>query len=175
MMPARRHASTNLKEFPHDRHNPPYCRAGNGPLPLRTDDRGRRAFIDGIWAILGHGSVAGLGEALEMSKAGQVRILAITAAERVPDAPEVKTLTEMGNPTVFANWRGFFAAPGTPKEKVAEYNKVLSKMYDTSDWETVRARNGWVNAYKSSDDFYKFLEDQETQVGSLMRELGFLK
>lgn len=116
----------------------------------------------------------GLGEALEMSKAGQVRILAITAPDRLKDAPNVPTLVEMGNPTVFANWRGFFGAPGLSKAKAKAYADILGKMYDTPEWETVRARNGWVNVYKPGDEFYSFLEDQEKQVGSLMRELGFL-
>ncbi len=116
----------------------------------------------------------GLGEALEMSKAGQVRILAITAPERLKDAPDVPTLVEMGNPTVFANWRGFFGAPGLSKAKAKAYADVLGKMYDTPEWETVRARNGWVNVYKPGDEFYSFLEEQEKQVGDLMRELGFL-
>ncbi len=116
----------------------------------------------------------GLGEALEMSKAGQVRILAITAPERLKDAPDVPTLVEMGNPTVFANWRGFFGAPGLSKAKAKAYADVLGKMYDTPQWETVRARNGWVNVYKPGDEFYRFLEEQEKQVGDLMRELGFL-
>ncbi len=117
----------------------------------------------------------GLGEALAMSEAGQVRILAITAPERLKDAPDVPTLTEMGNPTVFANWRGFFGAPGLSKSRTKEYIDVLGKMYATPEWETVRSRNGWVNIYKPGDEFYKFLEDQEQQVGDLMRELGFLK
>jgi putative tricarboxylic transport membrane protein len=116
----------------------------------------------------------GLGEALEMSKAGQVRILAITAPERLKDAPDVPTLVEMGNPTVFANWRGFFGAPGLSKAEAKAYADVLGKMYQTPEWETVRARNGWVNVYKPGDEFYNFLEEQEKQVGDLMRELGFL-
>jgi len=116
----------------------------------------------------------GLGEALEMSKAGQVRILAITAPERLKDAPNVPTLVELGNPTVFANWRGFFGPPGLSKDKAKAYADLLGKMYDTPEWETVRARNGWVNVFKPGDEFYKFLEDQEKQVGNLMRELGFL-
>ena len=36
----------------------------------------------------------GLGEVLEMSKSGQVRILAITAPKRLESAPEIPTLTE---------------------------------------------------------------------------------
>lgn len=117
----------------------------------------------------------GLGEVLEMSKSGQVRILAITAPERLAAAPNVPTLKEMGNDTVFANWRGFFAAPGISQDKVDGFNKVLSKMYKTDQWVTVRDRNGWIDNYKADKDFYKFLENQETLIGDLMRELGFLK
>lgn len=117
----------------------------------------------------------GLGEALEMSKAGQIRVLAITAPERVSDAPDVPTLKEMGNNTVFANWRGFFAPPGTSAEKAKAYADTLKAMYDTPEWEVVRKRNGWVNTFKPNDEFVTFLEEQETTIGDLMRELGFLK
>lgn len=116
----------------------------------------------------------GLGEVLEMSKSGQVKVLAVTAPKRLEAAPDIPTLTEYGNETVFANWRGFFAAPGISEEKVNEWNTALSKMYDTKQWAVVRDRNGWIDNYKADKDFYKFLEDQETQMGALMTELGFL-
>ena len=47
-------------------------------------------------------------------------------------------------------------------------------MYKTSEWETVRARNGWVNIYNPGDKFMVFLAEQEKVIGDLMRELGFL-
>lgn len=117
----------------------------------------------------------GLGEVLEMSKSGQVRILAITAPKRLESAPEILTLTEYGNETVFANWRGFFAAPGTPQAKIDEYREAFDKMYETEQWAVVRDRNGWIDNYKADKDFYVFLEEQELLMGNLMRELGFLK
>lgn len=117
----------------------------------------------------------GLGEVLEMSKSGQVRILAITAPKRLESAPDIPTLTEYGNDTVFANWRGFFAAPGTPQAKIDEYREAFDKMYETEQWAVVRDRNGWIDNYKADKDFYVFLEEQELLMGNLMRELGFLK
>lgn len=117
----------------------------------------------------------GLGEVLEMSKAGQVKILAITAPKRLDAAPNIPTLTEYGNPTVFANWRGFFAAPGVSQEKIDQWNAALTKMYTTDEWKVVRDRNGWIDNYKADKAFYAFLEEQEKQMGDLMRELGFIK
>jgi putative tricarboxylic transport membrane protein len=117
----------------------------------------------------------GFGEALELSKAGTVRILAVTSDERVADAPDIPTLKELGYDATFANWRGFFGAPGLPDEKAQAYADLLKAMYDTPEWETVRARNGWVNLYKPGQEFYTFLEGQEQVIGDLMRELGFLE
>lgn len=117
----------------------------------------------------------GLGEALELSRAGTVRILAISAPKRVPDAPDIATLKEQGSDVVFANWRGFFAAPGTPNSQVREYNKVLRRMYNSDEWEELRQKNGWVNNYIAGPKkFYEFLEAQEKEVGAVLRELGFL-
>ncbi|MBE3866101.1 tripartite tricarboxylate transporter substrate binding protein [Vibrio parahaemolyticus] len=117
----------------------------------------------------------GLGEVLEMSKSGQVKVLAITAPKRLEAAPNIPTLTEYGNETVFANWRGFFAAPGVSQKKIDEWNAAFTKMYNTDEWQVVRDRNGWIDNYKADKAFFAFLEDQEKQMGDLMRELGFLK
>jgi putative tricarboxylic transport membrane protein len=140
-------------------------------IPYDAGGKAMAGLLSGEAAILS----TGLGEALDMAKAGQVRILAITAPEPQTAAPGVKTLKEMGNDTVFANWRGFFAAPGIDPQSVTKWNQVLKAMYDTDAWEVVRKRNGWVDNYVPAEEFGGFLDAQEQQIGSLMRELGFLK
>ncbi|WP_417226148.1 tripartite tricarboxylate transporter substrate binding protein [Amphritea sp.] len=117
----------------------------------------------------------GFSEALTLAEAGEVRILVMTGDERNAAAPEVPTLKELGYDSVFVNWRGFFAAPGTSESQKAEFVKVLGEMYQTDEWENVRARNGWVEIFKPDTEFLTFLEQQEQEVGGLMRELGFLK
>lgn len=117
----------------------------------------------------------GFSEALALAEAGEVRILVMTGSERNEAAPEVPTLKELGYDATFVNWRGFFAAPGISDTQKAEFVDVLGKMYDTQEWETVRSRNGWTEIFKPDDQFVAFLQDQEKEVGALMRELGFLK
>ncbi|WP_207061113.1 tripartite tricarboxylate transporter substrate binding protein [Motiliproteus sp. SC1-56] len=117
----------------------------------------------------------GFSEALALAEAGEVRILAMTGDERSAAAPEVPTLKELGYDASFVNWRGFFGAPGLADAKVAEYTEMLEKMYDTPEWETVRSRYGWTEIFKPDAQFVAFLEQQEKEVGELMRELGFLK
>ena len=117
----------------------------------------------------------GFSEALALADAGEVRILVMTGDERNEAAPEVPTLKELGYDATFVNWRGFFGAPGISEAQKAEFIEVLEKMYDTDAWETVRARNGWTEIFKPDQEFVAFLENQEKEVGALMRELGFLK
>jgi putative tricarboxylic transport membrane protein len=48
-------------------------------------------------------------------------------------------------------------------------------MLATSEWETLRSRNGWQNLYLDRRDFTRFLEQQEQEIRSLLIELGFLR
>lgn len=116
----------------------------------------------------------GLSEALSLAEAGEVRILAMTGDERSKVAPDVPTLQELGYDATFVNWRGFFGSPEISDEQAEEYAKVLEKMYNTEEWATVRDRYGWTEIFKPRKEFEAFLELQEKEMGSLMKELGFL-
>ncbi len=117
----------------------------------------------------------GLSEALEMHRAGEIRILAISADERQDDSPTLPTLKEQGFNVSFANWRGFFAAPGHSEAQYELMRSTLRQVLGTPEFEAVRARNGWARLHIEGDAFYQFLEQQELEIGSLMRELGFLR
>ena len=139
-------------------------------IPYDAGGKAMAALLSGEIAALS----TGFSEAVDLAEAGEVKIIGVTAPDRVPAAPDAMTMTEQGIDTTFVNWRGFFAAPGLPADKVAMYQDTLSKMYDTPEWEAVRARNGWVNIYNAGDDFQTFLEEQEKAIGDLMKKLGFL-
>ena len=117
----------------------------------------------------------GLSEAIDMARQGEIRIIGITATERLHDAPELPTLKEQGFPVEFANWRGFFAAPGLPKERYQKMQYTLRKVVETDAFDTVRARNQWTLLYHEGSAFTDFLVEQERDIGNLMRELGFLR
>ena len=117
----------------------------------------------------------GFSEAVGLAKAGEMRILAVTAPERVAAFKDAPTLKEQGYDVTFVNWRGFFAAPGLPEDKANLYRKALAAMYPTPEWKAVRDRNGWVDIHNSGKDFVAFLENQEKVIKTLMQQLGFLK
>lgn len=139
-------------------------------IPYDAGGKAMAALLSGEIAALS----TGFSEAVELAKAGEVNIIGVTAAERVDAFQSAKTLKEQGYDIEFVNWRGFFAAPGLPNAKAAQYRKALAKMYDTPEWEAVRARNGWVNIHNPGDEFTAFLEQQEKVIKTLMVKLGFL-
>lgn len=139
-------------------------------IPYDAGGKAMAALLSGEIAALS----TGFSEAVDLADAGEVKIIGVTSDERVSAAPDAMTMMEQGIDTTFVNWRGFFGAPGMPEDQVAAYQAALEKMYDTPEWEDVRARNGWVNIHNSGDDFLQFLEAQETAIGDLMKKLGFL-
>ena len=108
----------------------------------------------------------GLGEAFEQARAGQVRILCVTAKEPVENIPPCGAGAE------FVNWRGFFGAPGLDDATADRYAKILGEVQSTPEWEEVRKRNGWVNIYRPRADFVAFLEEQEQLMKDLLHKLG---
>ncbi|MGD1883985.1 MAG: Bug family tripartite tricarboxylate transporter substrate binding protein [Paracoccaceae bacterium] len=139
-------------------------------IPYDTGGPAMAALLSGEIKALS----TGFSEAVAMAEAGEVRILGITAPERVETFGDAPTMTEQSIEVEFVNWRGFFGAPGMPAETLAAHQDAIAKMYDTPEWEEVRARNGWVNIHNPGDEFKAFLEDQEKTIGDLMKKLGFL-
>ena len=139
-------------------------------IPYDAGGKAMAALLSGEIAALS----TGFSEAVDLASAGEVKIIGVTADARVDAAPDAMTMKEQGIDTTFVNWRGFFGAPGLPDDKLAMYQDAIAKMYETPEWETVRARNGWVNIHNSGDDFLTFLEAQEKVIGDLMKKLGFL-
>ena len=139
-------------------------------IPYDAGGKAMAALLSGEIKALS----TGFSEAVALAQAGEVKILGVTSDARVGAMDSAMTMKEQGIDTSFVNWRGFFGAPGLPADKLEAYQTAIANMYDTPEWEAVRARNGWVNIHNSGDDFKTFLEGQEKTIGDLMKKLGFL-
>ena len=139
-------------------------------IPYDAGGKAMAALLSGEIKALS----TGFSEAVTMANAGEVKIIAVTSAERVDAYKDAPTLKEQGYDAEFVNWRGFFAPPGLPEAKAEAYRKALADMYSTPEWEAVRARNGWVNIFNPGSEFVDFLENQEREIKSMMIKLGFL-
>ena len=125
-------------------------------------------------AILG-GKIAfgasGFGEFLDQVEGGEVRVLAISGAERV-DAVDAPTLIESGIDLEFTNWRGIVAPPGISDEDKQALTDAVAAMHESPEWEEVLTKNGWTDAYLTDAEFDTFLTEQTTAVEDVLTELG---
>jgi putative tricarboxylic transport membrane protein len=137
-------------------------------VPYDAGGKALAGLLSGETQILS----TGLGEV--MGARDVVRIIGITAPERVSDAPEVPTLKEQGFDVQFVNWRGFFGPPGMDKALKKEIAKMLGDVQKTPEWEAVRKRNAWVNIYNPDKKFVKFLKTQTKEMTALMKKLGVI-
>jgi len=125
-------------------------------------------------ALLG-GKIAfgatGTGEVSDQVKAGKLRVLAVTSAERVQDI-DAPTLKEAGIDLVFTNWRGLVAPPGISAEDKQTLIDLVTKMHDTQEWKDTLAKQGWTDAFISGDEFDAFLTTENERVAGVLGELG---
>ena len=137
-------------------------------VPYDAGGKALAGLLSGETQILS----TGLGEV--MGARDQVRIIGITAPERVADAPDAPTLKEQGFDVQFVNWRGFFGPPGMSDSMKNEIAKMLGDVQKTPEWEAVRKRNAWVNIYNPGKKFDAFLLKQTEEMTALMKKLGVI-
>ncbi|MGG1399077.1 tripartite tricarboxylate transporter substrate binding protein [Bacillus salipaludis] len=112
----------------------------------------------------------------EFLKAGKIRVLAVTAAERLGgDFKDVPTAKEQGIDAEFTIWRGVFGPEKMSAEAKAYWEKAIDKLVNSPEWKTEVETQGWELEYKNSADFKTFLDDQEKQVQQLLEALGMQK
>ena len=140
-------------------------------VPYDGGGKALAGFLTGEGDLLS----TGLSEVLAYHRAGRLRIIAVSAPQRIEELPDVATFIEQGVDFEFINWRGFFAAPGIPVATADNYSVLLQRMLDTPEWAELRNRNGWQDFYLPRTEFVRFLELQEREIGDLMLELGFLR
>lgn len=118
--------------------------------------------------------VSGVGEYADQIEAGQLRVLGVTSAERVPAFPDAPTLMEQGVDLEFTNWRGLVAPPGIDDKERDRLIGLVEEMHGTKAWEDAMAKNGWTDAFQTGDEFGSYLEEQDAQVQKVLSDLGLV-
>jgi len=151
--------------------------AGIDPKAIKYNsyDSGGAAMV----ALLGGHAQAlttGLSEAKAYMESGDVRILAISAPERLEgEMEDIPTFKELGYDAEFVNWRGLFGVKDMPPEAVAYWEEKIKALTETEEWKQQLKNNGWEDGYKGSEEFTKFLKEQEAVIKEVLTKLGMAK
>ncbi|MDB5657983.1 MAG: putative tricarboxylic transport rane protein [Cypionkella sp.] len=115
--------------------------------------------------------VSGLSEFSEHAASGGMRILGLTAPERVAGV-DIPTLREQGLDVDVVNWRGVFAAPGISTEDRAKLSGIIDAMVKSDLWAAELTARNWTGIYLQGDEFGAFVAEESKRIGTLLSELG---
>lgn len=109
-------------------------------------------------AIAG-GEIQLMAETGTVLKANGLKPLAVFAAERQPDLPDVPTMAEAGYPLEFSVWQGVFGPEGIEAEDVEKLAAACKTASEDPEFQTHLQRTGTGYAYKGPEEFRAFVED----------------
>jgi len=117
-----------------------------------------------------------LSETLPNIEAGQVRVLAILAPERLGGSlKDIPTAREQGIDFVFLNWRGFYMPPDMPADVVKFWEETIQKMIKTKTWAKILDETRWTPFVLTGERMRRFIDGDLTQTQGTLRELGFIR
>jgi putative tricarboxylic transport membrane protein len=107
---------------------------------------------------------------------GKLRIIAITAPQRLPGAlAQVPTWKEQGVDFTFGAWRAIFAPKGLTAPQTAYWQNVLRKATEAPEWKADLEKNFWANVFVTGAQFSKDLEQDYAAMRAILADLGLAK
>lgn len=116
--------------------------------------------------------ISSLSEFDAQAKAGKLRILGVSSAQRLPEAKDVPTFKESGVDVDIQNWRMVAAAPGITPEQKKEISAAVEKMVKSKTWTDMLAQKGWANTYLAGDAFDAQLAKDIASTQAILKDIG---
>jgi putative tricarboxylic transport membrane protein len=119
--------------------------------------------------------VANPGEALELYKAGKVRILGVYAEKRLAGAPDVPTMKEQGIDAVYVQNRGLCAPADIPADARKVLEDALFRYTQTDISKKYIKDNMLSDAWMGGVAFGKFLDEWNGKYAVILKDMGLIK
>jgi tripartite-type tricarboxylate transporter receptor subunit TctC len=108
---------------------------------------------------------------MALVKAGKLRPLAITTANRSPELPDVPTMREIGFPAVeISTWYGLYTTAGTPKVVVDKLSAELKKTLQLPDVQQRLKALGGSSTDMTTQQFTEFNINEFNRFGKIVKE-----
>jgi tripartite-type tricarboxylate transporter receptor subunit TctC len=115
----------------------------------------------------------GLATVSGLAKSGKLRIIGVTTAQRLPQLPDVPTVSESGLPGFeFNSWATIVAPAGTPKEIVARLNAEIVKALAAPDVREKLLAQGLTPRGSTAEELRQATREQLARYATLMKQAG---
>ena len=105
-------------------------------------------------------------------EAGELKLLAVTAPERLPSAPRVPTLKEVGIDYVRFGWLGICAAEGTPQPVIDRLNREIAAAVALPDYRSIVETAGAIAVSSSPEELRTIVGQTVDEVTATMKEFA---
>ena len=119
--------------------------------------------------------VADLASTAQLAKQGKLRVIATTAAKRVPGWENVPALSEKLGNFDMVGWFAIVAPKGTPQQVITKFNQEVNLLLADKELAGRIANIGpLADASMSEEDVKKFLSSELARWTEVTREIGVL-
>ena len=135
---------------------------GGGPMAAAVVAGESQWAVSPAAALMGH------------IKAGRLKALAISSAQRSPLLPDLPTISEAGVPGYeYTSWNGIFAPKGTPRAVITKVHAATQKVLAEPDVKQHFANQGLSPLGSASpEDFGKFVRSDFARMEKLVKVAG---
>jgi len=114
-----------------------------------------------------------LANAMSQVKAGRIKALAVTTAQRSNLVPDLPTMAEAGLPGFdISTWYGLFAPAGTPAPSVAKWNADVTKILNSSDVKAKLVADGADPSPNTPEQFSQFIARELAKYARIVKASG---
>jgi tripartite-type tricarboxylate transporter receptor subunit TctC len=114
-----------------------------------------------------------LANSMQQVRAGKLKALAVTTAQRSTLVPELPTLSEAGLPGFdISTWWGFMAPAGTPKEIIAKWNAEVTRILETPEMKAFFAQQGAEPRPTSPEAFGEMIRSEIAKYAKIVKASG---
>jgi tripartite-type tricarboxylate transporter receptor subunit TctC len=109
---------------------------------------------------------------LPQYQAGQLKILAVSAPQRLKNLSEIPTLTERGVDFVRYGWLGICAGAGTPQPIVDLLQRHVAPIVGSGDYRAMIEKAGSIAVSSTADELRQVMGQTLDEVAASIREFG---
>ena len=125
--------------------------------------------------VAGHTPISfgAMAPAVPLIKAGVLRALAVTGKDRSPTLPDIPTMAEADFPEVEGStWTAIVAPAGTPKEIIAELNRLIVGSLAQAEVKDKLAAMAYVPIGSSPQECSAFFQSEMAKWGKVIKDAG---
>ena len=120
-----------------------------------------------------HVMFANISDVISHVRAGKLRALAVTTAQRSAVAPELPTLAESALPGFdVSTWQAVVAPAGTPRDVVQRLNAQIVRAMAAPEMKQRFLSFGTDAATGTPEELGRFLADEVAKIGRIAKDVG---